>query len=91
MGFIGLQVHAIRKDGQAGSRGYFKNSRIRMTSLQSTPFPKGVYVVNNVPNSLTTDEKNSGWHLLFDGKTSQGWIGAYKQAFPEKGWEIKTG
>jgi hypothetical protein len=74
-------------DGQAGSRVYFKNIRIRTAGLQSTPFPKGIYVVNN----LTPGEKNSGWHLLFDGKTSQRWICAYKKAFTEKGWEIKNG
>jgi hypothetical protein len=48
-------------------------------------------VVNTIPNTLTQDEKNSGWRLLFDGKTSSGWIGAYKKTFPEKGWEIKDG
>jgi Domain of Unknown Function (DUF1080) len=61
------------------------------TSLVSTPFPKGIYVVNNIPNTLTGYEKNSGWQLLFDGKTSGGWVGAYKEAFPDTGWRIGDG
>ena len=90
-GFIGLQVHAVSKPEATGRKVYFKNIRIQTASLHATAFPKGVYVVNTVPNTLTEDEKNSGWHLLFDGKTSSGWIGAYKKTFPEKGWEIKDG
>ena len=48
-------------------------------------------MVNNIPNDLTEYEKKSGWRLLFDGKTSKGWIGAYKKTFPDSGWQIKDG
>jgi hypothetical protein len=50
-----------------------------------------VYVVNFVPNTLTTYEKQNGWKLLFDGKTSNGWRGAYLKTFPVKDWIIKDG
>jgi hypothetical protein len=45
----------------------------------------------NKINELTPEEKNAGWVLLFDGKTSSGWRGANKATFPETGWEIKDG
>jgi hypothetical protein len=90
-GFIALQVHGITKEAYAGEKVYFKNIRINNIDPKPTSFPAGVYVVNNVPNSLSTYEKNSGWRLLFDGKTSNGWIGAYKTSFPQNGWEIKEG
>ncbi|MBC8111485.1 MAG: DUF1080 domain-containing protein [Verrucomicrobia bacterium] len=42
-------------------------------------------------NSLTKREIKAGWQLLFNGKTTQGWKGAFLDKFPEKGWEVKEG
>lgn len=90
-GFIGLQVHAISSPEEAGKKVYFKHIRIRTTDFHPGYFPPGVYVVDNIPNRLTDYEEKSNWKLLFDGKTTKGWVGAYQKTFPEHGWKIDTG
>ncbi len=90
-GFIALQVHQISSADEVNKKIYFKNIRIKTTALQPTPFPPGVFVVDYVPNHLTNYEKQNGWKLLFDGKTSNGWRGAYLKTFPKKDWVIKDG
>ena len=90
-GFIGLQVHGITKTEQEGKKVYFKNIKINTTNLKPSAFPADVYVVNFVPNYLNSYEKQHGWKLLFDGKTSTGWHSAKGTAFPAKGWQIADG
>src|SRR6478735_8318714 len=90
-GLIALQVHGIGRPQDAGIKIYWKNIRIQTKNIKPLEFPKGIYVVNLVPNELTAYEQQSDWKLLFDGKTTNGWIGAYKNAFPDKGWEVKDG
>ena len=42
------------------------------------------------PNSLTAEEKQAGWSLLFDGKTTAGWHGYGKKEAPA-GWRAVDG
>lgn len=42
-------------------------------------------------NTLTTAEREAGWKLLFDGRTTQGWRSYRKETFPEKGWIVEEG
>lgn len=42
-------------------------------------------------NRLTEAEREAGWELLFDGRTSTGWRGYGKKAFPEQGWVVEDG
>jgi len=90
-GFIALQVHAAPKPELAGQRVYFRNIRIKPISKFVNDFPKGIYVMNTVPNFLTDYEVKYGWKLLFDGDDSKGWRGAFKDGFPDKGWLIQDG
>lgn len=90
-GFIGLQVHSIQKKEDEGRKTYFRNVKIQTNNLKPLPFKGDVFVVSTLKNELTDLEKKNGWKLLFDGKTSKGWVGAYKNQFPEKGWNINDG
>jgi hypothetical protein len=90
-GFIGLQVHSIKNPEDEGNKTYFRNLRIQTENLVPTPFKGDIFVVNTGLNQLTELEKQHGWKLLFDGNTSNGWKGAYKENFPEKGWYIEEG
>lgn len=51
---------------------------------------KAVVEETAAPNTLTQKEKEDGWMLLFDGKTSKGWRGYKKDHFPA-GWEVVDG
>jgi hypothetical protein len=41
-------------------------------------------------NTLSDDEKQAGWSLLFDGKTTEGWRG-YKMKEMPPGWKVIDG
>lgn len=45
------------------------------------------------PNTLTDAEKADGWELLWDGKTSDGWVGVKDgcKTFPKSSWVIDNG
>ena len=94
IGFIALQVHAIgNAEANAGKTIRWRNIRIMTKNLQAfrMPMDSSVQEVSYLNNTLTLHEKASGWRLLWDGKTTEGWRSAGLATFPEKGWTIEDG
>jgi len=89
-GFIALQVHSIGNADMAGKEVRWRNIQIKHGNQDQRPFDD-TYVINLVPNVLSPQEEAQGWKLLFDGETTNGWRGAGKEAFPEKGWRVEDG
>jgi hypothetical protein len=78
-GFIGLQVHSADEAGL--------EVRWRDLWLKELPPSTG----GEQPNTLTREEHEAGWRLLWDGRSTWGWRGAKSEKFPEEGWEIADG
>jgi hypothetical protein len=57
----------------------------------STQKQLDAYRISEQQNTLTDKEVAEGWALLFDGKTSKGWINAKTGIFPANGWNIENG
>lgn len=89
-GFIALQVHSVGKPEESGQKIRWRNIRIQTDDLKPSP-PDDSFVMNLLPNNLSEQERKNGVVLLWDGSSARGWRGAYKQSFPDKGWEIKDG
>lgn len=95
-GFIALQVHFVfgeENPWTVGTKVKWRNIRILTDNLEANRQKpsKEITQINFIPNTISDFEKKNGWKLLFDGVSSTGWIGAYMNKFPEKGWEIKDG
>jgi len=62
-------------------------------STKTTPMDTSMNVdssMNMNVNVLTTEEKNDGWQLLFDGKTTNGWH-TYGKETTGSAWKIEDG
>ena len=60
-------------------------------STDSESGPSEVASAERAPNTLTAEEVEAGWRLLFDGETSAGWRAYNGTAFPDTGWAVLDG
>jgi hypothetical protein len=60
-------------------------------ALWMASLPSAVCQQSPAPNTLTAEEQKAGWRLLFDGRTLEGWRGAYMDSLPARGWEVRDG
>lgn len=92
-GFIALQVHAIKNAEQEGKTVAWRNIRILTEELDKykTADDERVTQINQIANTISDREAADGWKLLWDGKTTEGWRGAKRDDFPDKGWSIENG
>lgn len=90
-GFIALQVHAIGDKKYEGKTISWRNLRICTKDVQNYLTKTSAPQVNCIENSISPIEKENGWTLLWDGKTTNGWRGAKLSSFPERGWKIEDG
>jgi len=93
-GFIALQVHSVDVENRPWTHGVQVKWR-NILIITENPDKYRIISEDEIPvavtlltNELTETEKADGWKLLFDGRSTQGWRGAHKENFPEKGWLI---
>lgn len=49
----------------------------------------GWVAVASAPNTLSASEKEAGWKLLFDGKSTEGWHLFKKDTMPANAWQVE--
>ncbi len=59
--------------------------------LLNSPLVIASESAEQLPNTLSEQEQQDGWVLLFDGSTTKGWRSTRSVNFPEIGWVIENG
>ncbi len=91
-GFIAFQVHSIAPQEAAGKEVKWRNMRILTENLQAHRLTTGdVVEISYLDNQLTPHEIRTGWRLLWDGKTTEGWRSNMSNDFPNAGWRMEDG
>ena len=92
-GFIAFQVHSISNSDQVGKKVRWKNVRILTENLEINRMSADNKApqISYLDGMLTEEEKNLGFKMLWDGKTTNGWRGAKLSSFPKNGWIINNG
>jgi hypothetical protein len=72
----------------AGSQVFY-SCKSAGTGADTTKADTMVAVDSN--NMLTPEEQAQGFVMIFDGKTTSGWRGYNKPAFPDSGWAVEDG
>lgn len=92
-GFIAFQVHAI-PDADAARHPEVRFRNVRMITDRPERFAMpatGLPQQGWLSNRLSDGERQAGWKLLWDGRTSAGWTSAKGDAFPASGWTMHDG
>ena len=63
---------------------------LTLLALFATPAPAQDQA-QEAPPQLNKAERAQGWHMLFDGTSTDAWRGYRKAGFPKKGWGIVDG